>query len=82
MRDKKFAFLCTQEERDLLSKLAKRFRRSQSDTVRYLIHLSAYYAQITGNREESSHPNGGENHRSHANKKSCECREPMKERQT
>jgi hypothetical protein len=41
MRDQKFTFLCDENERDLLSALADHMRRSQGDTIRFLLHNAA-----------------------------------------
>jgi len=38
MRDKRFTFLCSPDERQLLKVLSVHLQRSQGDTVRYLIH--------------------------------------------
>ena len=46
MRDKRFTFLCSQDERQLLKVLSVHLQRSQGDTVRYLIHrFSAEFLQ-------------------------------------
>ena len=39
MRDQRFTFLCSSEERQLLIDLAERLQRSQGDSIRYLIRL-------------------------------------------
>jgi len=41
MRDKRFTFLCTYDERELLSDLAGRLHRSKSDVIRLLIREAA-----------------------------------------
>ena len=41
MRDQRFTFLCTKEERSTLEHLAKLHRRSQGDTIRQLISEAA-----------------------------------------
>lgn len=37
MRTERFTFLCTKSEREAISTLAKFYRRSQSDLLRFLI---------------------------------------------
>ena len=37
MNNKRFTFLCTEDEREQLSKLAKYYHRTQSDAIRMLI---------------------------------------------
>lgn len=41
MRDQRFTFLCTQEEKELLASLAIRFHRTQGDLIRQLIREAA-----------------------------------------
>ena len=41
MRDRRFTFLCTEEERQLLTDIAGYLQRSQGDSVRYLLRLFA-----------------------------------------
>jgi hypothetical protein len=41
MRDKRFMFLCTKEERQLLATVARRLARTESDVVRLLIRKAA-----------------------------------------
>ena len=41
MRDKRFTFLCTLDDRELLADIAGRLHRSQSDVVRLLIREAA-----------------------------------------
>jgi len=41
MRDQRFAFLCTPEERICLEKIAARHKRSKGDTIRLLILKAA-----------------------------------------
>jgi hypothetical protein len=37
MRQKRFTFLCNQDERNMIKTLAERLQRSQSDAIRLLI---------------------------------------------
>ena len=55
MRDQRFTFLCTEEERQGLSDLADRLQRSQSDTVRFLIRLFVDDL-LHGNLDDLAHP--------------------------
>lgn len=41
MRDQKFTFLCSKQERQLLAELANTLHRSQGDTVRFVLRLFA-----------------------------------------
>lgn len=41
MRGKRFTFLCSLDERELLAELARRLHRSQGDVVRLLIREAA-----------------------------------------
>ena len=47
MRDKRFTFLCSENERILLTIIASRYKRSQSDTVRLLLTTAAEELGIT-----------------------------------
>ncbi len=45
-RYKRFTFLCDSNERQVLAALAKSLKRSQSDSVRWLIQEAAYELKI------------------------------------
>jgi hypothetical protein len=52
MRDKRFTFLCNNEERKLLDLVADHFRRSRSDTVRWLIIKAARELRLDHDHRE------------------------------
>ena len=41
MRDQRFTFLCTVQERNILRAISEKLKRSQGDTVRILIYRAA-----------------------------------------
>ncbi len=45
MRTNRFTFLCTTEERKMITVLARFFQRSQGDTIRYLIRVAVLELQ-------------------------------------
>lgn len=49
MRNLRFTFLCTKEERRLISKIAQKLNRSQGDAIRFLIRVAAQ--ELAGNEE-------------------------------
>ena len=50
MREQRFTFLCTEEERRMLATLAARLQRTESDTVRLMIReaVSAFDEEGAG----------------------------------
>jgi len=40
-RSERFTFLCNADERKLITAIAAQFRRSQADTIRFLIDMAA-----------------------------------------
>ena len=56
MRDQRFTFLCTYEERLLLTELAERLKRTRSDTLRWLIYAAVHELQnCTGSSTDAQH---------------------------
>lgn len=59
MLKERFTFLCDRQERQLLATVAKQLRRSQSDTIRLLIHEAA---REVGSAPDQAHAGQGDPH--------------------
>ena len=51
MRDKRFTFLCTNEDRLALDQLATFYQRSRGDVMRFLIHKEAQVISETNTQK-------------------------------
>jgi hypothetical protein len=60
MRDKRFMFLCTKEERRMLAAVARRLARTESDVVRLLIREAARELDKQADETEMSRADSGE----------------------
>ena len=52
-KTQRFSFLCNDEERRILTALAQRLQRSQSDSVRWLIREAAHELKVKPQREQT-----------------------------
>lgn len=56
MRNNRFTFLCTEDERHVLTAISKRLARTESDTVRCLIREAA--RELLSGHIDTAHPGG------------------------
>jgi hypothetical protein len=60
MRDTRFTFLCNREERELLTALARRLARTESDVVRQLILAAARQFNVVARPPEPANDSEGD----------------------
>lgn len=56
MRQKRFTFLCNEDERLLIAILADKLQRSQSDAVRFVVNNAGRKLLDKGDKETPSEP--------------------------
>ncbi len=58
MRTNRFTFLCDDEERRLITAIAKHLKRSQGDAIRFILRTAAQELRLNLNSQVNRQPKG------------------------